>query len=132
MTRQIHNKSPRKSFDRKTERSILFHLSGRGPSPGCRILQLLPALEACTTATSRTKSLNSQSTLTTMMRRGGNPCMIQQKCNLYYMPAYARYIRHWLIHCKYTPINQYTSPTMESHLTTDFPTQKYAKPMKLY
>ncbi len=53
--------------------------------------------------------------------------MIQQKSNLDYMSAYARYTRCRLIHCKYTPINQYTLPTIESHLTTDFLIQKYAK-----
>src|SRR5258708_14682521 len=100
MTRQIHNKWPRKTLDRKTERSNPFHLSGRGPSPGCRILQLLPTLEAHTTATSKTKSLNSQSTLATMMRRGESVQFLQ-KGNLYYMTAYARYIRRRLIYCKY-------------------------------
>ncbi len=44
------------------------------------------------------------------------------------MPAYARYIRRQLIHCKYTPINQYTSPIIEFHLTTDFPTHNMPNP----
>ena len=78
MTRQVHNKWPRKTLDRKTERSNPFHLSlsGRGPSPGCRNLRLLPTLEAHTTATSKTKSLNSQSTLATMMRRCQDLCQV--------------------------------------------------------
>src|SRR5258705_480647 len=75
----------------------------------------------------KSKSSHFLCLLTTQVERGGIHTVFHQEGNLYYLTAYARYIRCQLIHCKYTPINQYTSPTIESHLTTDFPTQKYAK-----
>src|SRR5260221_10719858 len=34
--------------------------------------------------------------------REGDPCSFSQKGNLYYMSAYAGYIRRRLIHCKYS------------------------------